>query len=167
MRIKNLLAAIGISATLFAASALPAEALPASWSLLYGNVLSHNVSVSSNSNWHVNVYKGSPGTAGATVDQLVFQADCNLVKYRWDTSSGVAKNQRAVWSSRTSGVTNCTLDWQIDGNMVIYDWAGAIWNTGTNYGIGPNYQFVLRSDGWMYIQIAYAGSWSTVWSIFS
>jgi hypothetical protein len=74
---------------------------------------------------------------------LAMQTDCNLVEYH---------NGTGVWSTNTSnGATNCTLDIQNDGNVVVYKGAlvsaNAVWNSNTaGHGYVSTY-LQLGNDG--------------------
>lgn len=74
---------------------------------------------------------------------LAMQSDCNLVEYH---------NGTGVWNTNTSnGATNCTLDIQYDGNLVVYKGAltsaNSVWNSNTaGHGSVSTY-LQLGNDG--------------------
>lgn len=85
---------------------------------------------------------------------VVFQKDGNLVVYNnW--------NRSAVWNSGTAnkGATHCIFQ-PHDGNLVIYNRNGAIWDTST-YGCGAD-ELRLSNEGELYIYNKSANE--SVWS---
>lgn len=74
---------------------------------------------------------------------LAMQSDCNLVEYH---------NGTGIWNTNTSnGATNCTLDVQYDGNLVIYKGgltsSNSVWNSNTaGHGSVSTY-LQLGNDG--------------------
>lgn len=84
---------------------------------------------------------------------LVYQADGNLVLYRYD-------RDRAVWASNTRGTSVGELALQADGNLVLYDRDGrAVWATNTNGQ--PAARLSVRDEGTVVLE-AVDGSW--LWS---
>lgn len=169
-----LLLLVGVSSANAATPNLPAPptvasdtsqavAYPHNWVLNYGSYLANgNIVVSPG--WHVNVYYQTPGAVDATLDQLIFQTDCNLVKRHYDTSSGVARLLHVTWASHTSGYFGCKLMWQTDGNMVIYTSVGARWSTGTNRG-PTSYSYVMQNNEWSLIYHYEKNKWVTVYAV--
>lgn len=140
-------------------------AYPANWILNYGAWTGHNITVSSNQGWHIVVYAGVPGSVDAKMDQLVFQPDCNLVKYHYDTSSGRGILLYVAWASHTNGYRNCTLAWQVDGNVVIYTPVGARWASRTNRGTGISYAYIVQNNMWTLIQQYTGKGWVTIYAV--
>ena len=108
------------------------------WNLWYSNKYKNlNVGkaagwvTGSNNNWWV----GNNGVLNHYY--MVFQTDCNLVIYRVGHSG-------AVWASNSvTQFRPCTLQWQGDGNVVIYSrYTTPLWATDT-YTYGNN--FVMYS----------------------
>ncbi|KAH0462168.1 hypothetical protein IEQ34_009743 [Dendrobium chrysotoxum] len=71
---------------------------------------------------------------------LIMQNDCNLVLL-------LPASNSKIWESGTDG-SNCTLQMQYDGNLVIYsDFnAAAIWATNTKQAKSDIYHLILQSD---------------------
>jgi lysophospholipase L1-like esterase len=69
------------------------------------------------------IWLPDPWTLNTGAGELRLEEDGNLVLY---SSLGTK-----TWQSRSGGHTNARLFVQGDGNMVIYDGQGPIWNTGT------------------------------------
>lgn len=95
--------------------------------LLYGQSLQYVHQINSHTNgYHLNL-----------------NSDCAVVLY----TSGNTQ----LWNSGTSGSngTQCHLDMQNDGNLVLYKYTGAntpLWNSGTN-GTGGQNHMVVESNG--------------------
>lgn len=82
---------------------------------------------------------------------LFFQEDGNFVLY-----SGT----RALWSTQTYGKNAARLDFQSDGNLVIYDTSNRpIWFSGT--AGQPNARMIIQTDGNLVIYSGSNGVWST------
>ncbi|MFD0787259.1 hypothetical protein ACFQZ8_25440, partial [Micromonospora azadirachtae] len=65
----------------------------------------------------------SAQTSGKGADQLVFQADGNLVLY--------TRGMATIWSTRTDGHDGAILVLQNDGNVTISQNGRTLWQTGT------------------------------------
>jgi hypothetical protein len=87
--------------------------------------------------------------------RLTFQTDCNLVFYDPGYSGGVS------WSSGTYSIPRpCTLKWQGDGNMVIYDHNGtARWATMTLHGTYGGYAIYVNDIGQFWIDYGATHEW--------
>jgi len=88
--------------------------------------------------------------------RLEMQTDCNLVIYNVTN----ALPDEAVWQSNTSHLgSNCQLEFQADGNLVVYDGAGqSVWASGTSGTSGA--QLRLQSDGNV---VLYNGAGAPLW----
>jgi len=105
------------------------------------------------------------GRFALTPGQFVLQAnrflelrdDCQLVLHSLVNG---ARGLR-VWDSNTAGAgTNCRLDFQSDGNLVLYDGSGrSLWAAGTSGTTGA--VFRIQSDGNMVI---YNGAGEPLWT---
>lgn len=79
------------------------------------------------------------------------QTDGNLVLYH---------NQRAIWSSQTTGLGGRQLTMQPDGNLVLYrDDGAAVWNTYSYGNLGAH--FAIQDDG---NAVVYRSDWSPLWN---
>ena len=87
---------------------------------------------------------------------LKMEANCNLVLY--SVSAGVIGG--GLWTSGTANMASgCWMDFQSDGNLVVYDGAGqAQWASGTSGTAGA--ELHLQSDG---NAVIYNGAGSPLW----
>lgn len=92
--------------------------------------------------------------------KLVMGGDCSLSLFAFE--NGVTGG--LAWSSQTAGIGDgCHLDFQADGNLVLYDKFGlARWASGTSGTVGA--QLRMQADGNVVI---YNGANEPLWSTFS
>ena len=141
---------VAMAATFGLAVAQPVSAVTSLWSLCYSapgsGCTTHAVASNRVPTWSV------PSSSCLSAYCLRFQSDCNLVVYKY-------KMQGVVWASGTNTIPRpCTLKWQGDGNVVIYDhYNRARWATNTNHGTKPYYYMQLLSNGCLRI-------WSPWWT---
>lgn len=88
--------------------------------------------------------------------RLEMQDDCNLVMY--NVTNGLPND--SLWHSDTAGAgVSCYVDFQADGNLVIYDGSNQLaWASGTSGTSGA--QLFLQSDG---NGVLYNGVGSALW----
>ncbi|MFM7143321.1 MAG: hypothetical protein ACKO2K_15560, partial [Alphaproteobacteria bacterium] len=88
---------------------------------------------------------------------LELRDDCQLVLYALENGMRGLR----LWDTNTAGRgTNCRLDFQPDGNLVLYDGSGrSLWAAGTSGTIGA--VFRVQSDGNMVI---YNGAGEPLWT---
>ncbi len=88
---------------------------------------------------------------------LEFGADCELVLYRLENALPGLR----LWDTATAGAgSDCRLDFQDDGNLVLYDGNGsALWSTGTSGTSGA--RFRIQADGNM---VVYNGAGEALWT---
>jgi len=88
---------------------------------------------------------------------LEMTEDCNLVLYRVVN----AQKLDALWDSGTFGAgSGCSVDFQADGNLVVYDGAGQpLWASGTSGTAGAELR--IQSDGNVVI---YNGAGQPLWN---
>lgn len=161
---KRLVLVLSIVFIMFAALITPAGAVPASWVLYYGwnGGADRNIVVTSTQGWHVEAYGGQPGTVNAAMDQMTFQSDCNMVDRHYDMSKpGVAKLLYVIWSSHSVATGPCTLNWQRDGNEVIYRHDGRVlFATNTNDASQiTTYRYIHQNNGWRIIDKFTGSKW--------
>jgi hypothetical protein len=89
--------------------------------------------------------------------KLVLQSDCNLVLYNVDNAVVAGP----LWQTDTSGAgVDCRLDFQADGNLVLYDGSGsALWASGTSGTSGA--VLSLQEDGNL---VVYNGVQQYLWA---
>ena len=89
--------------------------------------------------------------------KLLLQSDCNLVLY--NVNNAVVAGP--LWHTGTAGAgTDCRLDFQADGNLVLYDGQGAaLWASGTSGTSGA--ELSLQADGNL---VLYNGAQQPLWS---
>lgn len=147
------LSAVLLTLLLLTASVLTAPAAHAAiaWHLCYGaqvgsNCTTHAVASNRVPAWAV------PNTSSY---RLTFQSDCNLVFYDPGYANGVS------WATNTYNIPRpCTLRWQGDGNVVIYDANNvARWASGTNYGTAYTYVMWMNDAGCLWIDRATTHVW--------
>jgi hypothetical protein len=152
-RLAILLVAFLVPLTIVAVEA-PAAHATVRWQLCYGDGVSsgcypHAVASNRSPSWSVPAQTGSY--------RLVFQSDCNLVFYDPGYSNGVS------WATGTHSTQPCTLKWQSDGNMVIYNYQGlAGWASGTNKGQG-GYVMYMNDIGQLWIDHVWLSNVTHVW----
>jgi hypothetical protein len=147
--IKRMLAAFILAVSLLVFTSSPASATtigPTSLTTTYGYIIGWNIY--EHPGWQQNVYDQNKGDVNASVNVLVFQSDCNLVQYDyWNSTNGLILKYVA-WASGTNTRigTDCSLAFQLDGNIVIYYGGAAHWASGTNRNLGNSYQFVFQNN---------------------
>lgn len=139
---RRLLAVLLLAVGLVAAPAGPAGAVTTEiwgvnfdhwWHLTTGG--KETYTVPSSQQW-------SAGTCtNGECPYITFQTDCNLVE-RWPSG-------RVIWASNTAGIlAPCTLEFQTDGNVVIYNANHtARWATGQTWGGTHSATLALYSGG--------------------
>lgn len=101
---------------------------------LYNNITAESYIIMPNKCY----YNNSIWWSDNNQDYLKMQSDGNLVLYKKDLSNRKGKQDKVLWSSKTSNNQNAILHMQNDGNLVIYNGAGskALWSSNTNGNSG-------------------------------
>jgi hypothetical protein len=98
--------------------------------------------------------------AAAKTRLLKLELNCNLVLY--SVRNGVPGG--GLWTSDTANAgSNCRMDFQADGNLVVYDGSGqALWASGSSGTLGA--EFHLQADG---NAVVYNGAGAALWQTYT
>lgn len=105
-------------------------------SIKYGdNAPGYSYSVSSNDNFAINAWDG----LYQEFTRFKFVPSCNILLYFTNASSVTTQ----VWRTHITGHSNCSLNWQANGNVTIYDNGTKLWQTATAESAPVWKQFIV------------------------